>query len=54
MSHQKWIYLYSQIGMGGYKGGEIASKIATVTASNYIENNFNEIYVSSRDGEKDD
>lgn len=29
--------------MGGYKGGEIASKLAVVTASNYIENNFEEI-----------
>ena len=30
-------------GMGGYKGGEIASKIAVETAKNYIENNFKEI-----------
>ena len=27
-------------GMGGYKGGEIASKLATTYAKNYIENNF--------------
>ena len=30
-------------GMGGYNGGEIASKLAVETAKNYIENNFNEI-----------
>ncbi len=30
-------------GMGGYNGGEIASKIAVETAKNYIENNFREI-----------
>ena len=30
-------------GMGGYYGGEIASKIAVETANNYIENNFKEI-----------
>lgn len=29
--------------MGGYNGGEIASKLAIVTASNYIENNFEEV-----------
>ena len=27
-------------GMGGYKGGEIASKIATESVKNYIQNNF--------------
>ena len=27
-------------GMGGYKGGEIASKLAVNSAKNYIENNF--------------
>ena len=27
-------------GMGGYKGGEIASKLAVTSAKNYIENNF--------------
>ena len=27
-------------GMGGYQGGEVASQLATVTAKNYIENNF--------------
>lgn len=27
-------------GMGGYTGGEIASKLATVSAKNYIESNF--------------
>ena len=27
-------------GMGGYNGGEIASKLATITALNYIKSNF--------------
>lgn len=30
-------------GMGGYKGGEIASKLAIETSKNYIINNFNSI-----------
>lgn len=30
-------------GMGGYKGGEIASKLATLTAKSYIESNFEQI-----------
>ena len=30
-------------GMGGYNGGEVASKLAVQTAKNYIENNFKEI-----------
>lgn len=30
-------------GMGGYKGGEIASNLAIQTAKSYIENNFKEI-----------
>ena len=30
-------------GMGGYNGGEIASKLAIESAKNYIENNFNKI-----------
>ena len=30
-------------GMGGYNGGEIASKLAIQTAKSYIENNFKEI-----------
>ena len=30
-------------GMGGYKGGEIASKLAIQSAKNYIENNFKQI-----------
>ena len=29
-------------GMGGYKGGEIASKLAVTSAKNYIENNLAE------------
>lgn len=29
--------------MGGYNGGEVASKLAVVAASNYIENNFNDV-----------
>ena len=27
-------------GMGGYKGGDVASKLATTTAKSYIESNF--------------
>ena len=30
-------------GMGGYKGGEIASKLAVETSKNYIVNNYNKI-----------
>ena len=30
-------------GMGGYNGGEIASKLAIVSAKNYIESNFSSI-----------
>ena len=30
-------------GMGGYKGGEIASSLAIQTAKSYIENNFKDI-----------
>lgn len=30
-------------GMGGYKGGEIASKLATQCVKNYIANNFKEV-----------
>ena len=30
-------------GMGGYNGGEIASKLAVQTAKSYIENNFKDI-----------
>ncbi len=30
-------------GMGGYNGGEIASKLATISVKNYIETNFNKI-----------
>ena len=30
-------------GMGGYQGGEIASKLAIQAAKNYIENNFKDI-----------
>ena len=30
-------------GMGGYKGGKIASKLAIQSAKNYIENNFKQI-----------
>ena len=30
-------------GMGGYKGGEIASTLATVAAKTYIEKNFEQI-----------
>lgn len=30
-------------GMGGYKGGEVASKLATISTKNYIESNFSNI-----------
>ena len=30
-------------GMGGYNGGEIASKLATISVKNYIETNFSKI-----------
>lgn len=30
-------------GMGGYKGGEVASRLATISAKNYIESNFSNI-----------
>ena len=30
-------------GMGGYKGGEIASKLATISAKNYLEKNIENI-----------
>lgn len=30
-------------GMGGYNGGEVASRLATEAARSYIENNFNQI-----------
>lgn len=33
------IYILAD-GMGGYKGGEIASRLATISAKNYIESNF--------------
>ena len=36
------LYLLAD-GMGGYTGGEIASKLAVQTAKNYIENNFKDI-----------
>ena len=39
---QVQLYLLAD-GMGGYKGGEIASQLAVQTAKNYIENNFKDI-----------
>ena len=33
------IYILAD-GMGGYKGGEVASKLATESAKKYIQNNF--------------
>ena len=30
-------------GMGGYNGGEVASKLATATALSYIQTNFDSI-----------
>lgn len=35
-------------GMGGYKGGEIASKLATISVKNYIESNF-EVIIKEKD-----
>ena len=36
-------------GMGGYKGGEIASKLAIESSKNYIYNNFNKIEKNKED-----
>lgn len=36
-------------GMGGYKGGEIASSVAVYSAQNYICNNFNQIAKEKND-----
>ncbi len=36
-------------GMGGYNGGEIASRIATVAAKGYIESNFDKIEHTKED-----
>ncbi len=36
---QVQIYILAD-GMGGYNGGEIASKLATISAKNYLESNF--------------
>lgn len=36
------IYILAD-GMGGYNGGEIASRLATETTKNYIQNNFDKI-----------
>lgn len=36
-------------GMGGYNGGEIASRLATVTALSYIQNNFESISKEKED-----
>ena len=36
-------------GMGGYNGGEIASKLAIQSAKSYIENNFKEIDKDDKD-----
>ena len=51
--NQDFIYVSEEIkgmklgiladGMGGYKGGEIASSLATTTAKNYIEENFKDV-----------
>lgn len=37
-------------GMGGYKGGEIASNLATISARNYIEGNIKEIDLENPEG----
>lgn len=36
------IYILAD-GMGGYNGGEVASKLATESVKTYLENNFNQI-----------
>ena len=36
-------------GMGGYKGGEIASQLAVENAKNYIKNNFEDVEKSRED-----
>ena len=36
-------------GMGGYKGGEIASKLATDSVKKYINSNFNENLVEKEE-----
>ena len=36
------IYILAD-GIGGYNGGEIASRLATETTKNYIQNNFDKI-----------
>ena len=38
--------------MGGYKGGEIASNLATTSAKNYIEENFKSIDLSEKENIK--
>ena len=41
---QEYLKLYILAdGMGGYNGGEIASKLATISVKGYIESNFNKI-----------
>ena len=39
-------------GMGGYTGGEIASKLATISAKNYIESNFEKTLTEKEEIEK--
>lgn len=36
-------------GMGGYNGGEVASRLATATALSYIQNNFEQIQKEKED-----
>lgn len=36
-------------GMGGYSGGEIASKLATISVKSYIESNFNNIDYTNKE-----
>lgn len=42
------IYILAD-GMGGYNGGEIASRLATETTKNYIQNNFDKIEHNKED-----
>ena len=40
--------------MGGYNGGEIASKLATITARDYIIQNFEKLLEREEEPEKEE